>query len=217
MHIVCPPSTLDAVFSALTGDLAILLFPSEGHSPSCVCSRAWICGSGALWMCDRLPRRGVIPKGSRSNRVIYYTVQLFLPPLLLPPSFLLTLPVFRFLAASALASAFREDKWEVEFNYAHSPCPPAEPSTFAIKLESICPFDSKLTPRWMGAAHTHSSSLAVRGCNHCGGLSCVTSCNVCEYTCHPTHVDGMKHTWKTGWNEWGFQHWFIFYNFPFHI
>lgn len=84
-HIVCPRFMLGAVFSALTGDLAILLFASEGHSPSSVCSWAWICSWGALWMCDRLPRRGVIPKGSRSNRVIYYTVQLFLPPPLLPP------------------------------------------------------------------------------------------------------------------------------------
>ena len=69
-------------------------------------------------MCDRLPRIGVIPKGSRSNRVIYYTVQLFLPPpssllLLLslspPPPLFLSLS-YGFLAASALASAFREDK-----------------------------------------------------------------------------------------------------------
>lgn len=41
---------------------------------------------GLLWMCDRLHGRGVIPKGSRSNRVIYYTVQLFLLPPLPPPS-----------------------------------------------------------------------------------------------------------------------------------
>lgn len=61
-------------------------FASEGQSPSCVCSRAWICGSGALRMCDRLPERGAIPKDSGSNRVIYYTVLLFLPPFLLPPS-----------------------------------------------------------------------------------------------------------------------------------
>lgn len=83
-HIVCPRFMLGAVSSALTGDLTILLFASEGHSPSSVCSWAWICSSGALWMCDSLPRRGVIPKGSRSNRVIYYTVQLLLPHLLHP-------------------------------------------------------------------------------------------------------------------------------------
>lgn len=91
-HIVCPRSTPGAFLSGLTGDLDILLVASKGHSPSSVCIRAWICSSGALWMCDRLPRRGVIPKASSSNRVIYYTVQLFLPPLLLPHP-LFTLPL----------------------------------------------------------------------------------------------------------------------------
>lgn len=157
-HTMWPRSTLGAVCRALAGDLAILLLPSEGHSPSSVCSRAWICSSGgALDVCVRLPGKGVIPKGSRSNRVIYYTVQLFSSSFLAPtpPS---SFSVFQFLAASALASAFHEDKWEVGFNYAHSHCPPAEPSTFSIKPESVCPAGFKAhRATSVGSSHTADS------------------------------------------------------------